>query len=181
MAKKVLVVLSGCGNWGEERTGPVEALDNTGYKASMDETYFDPPLGRTVTTEEMADKVKAIGKSGRFAKVRDLSSLAFAGDMEDRKSIIRNKHVTGHCLEYDSKDGTGFLSTDFNMAPPPYPLEYILRDATAPDGAGHGNFGRENSVIVDYPFITGRSTADSSTTGQRLIEVLEDGLRRYGW
>lgn len=274
MAKKVLIVLSGYGYWGEELIGPLEALETAGYEVefvtpkgtkpaalppSMDDTYFDPPLGRAVTTKEMADKVKAIEKSGRLAKVRDLSSwfperpyfsaellvrelekyyngrdkawkdlepyaslvlvggsgpivdmvnnqrvhdlilgfyragkpiaaecygvacLAFARDMEDRKSIIRNKHVTGHCLEYDYKDGTGFLGTDFNMGPPPYPLEYILRDATAPDGAYHGNFGREISVIVDYPFITGRSTADSSTTGQKLIEVLEHGLRRYGW
>jgi len=34
---------------------------------------------------------------------------------------------------------------------------------------------------VDYPFITGRSTADSYKTGQLLVEVLEKGLKRYGW
>ena len=65
--------------------------------------------------------------------------------------------------------------------PPPYPLEYILHDAKAPDGAYHGNVGEETSVIVDYPFITGRSTPDSYLTGQKLVEVLEQGLRRYGW
>ena len=54
------------------------------------------------------------------------------------------KHVTGHCKEYDYKDGTGFIGTDFNMGPPPYPLEYILRDATGPDGAYHGNFGKRD-------------------------------------
>jgi putative intracellular protease/amidase len=274
MAKKVLVVLSGYGYWGEELIGPLEALDAAGYESvfvtpkgtkpvalppSMDETYFDPPLGRPVTSKAMADKVKAIEKSDRLAKPIDLSKwfperpyfsaqllvrelenyynkrdaawkdlepyasivlvggsgpivdmvnnqrvhdlilgfyragkpiaaecygvacLAFARDMEDRKSIIKNKNVTGHCLEYDYKDGTGFMGTDFNMGPPPYPLEYILRDATAPDGAYHGNFGREISVIVDFPFITGRSTADSYTTGKKLIEVLEHGLTRYGW
>jgi len=89
--------------------------------------------------------------------------------------------VTGHCKEYDYKDGTGFLNTDFNMGPPPYPLEYILRDATGPDGRYHGNFGKEISVIVDYPFITGRSTPDSFRTGEKMVEVLEHGLRRYGW
>jgi len=274
MAKKVLVVLSGHGYWGEELIGPLEALDAAGYQVdfitpkgetphalppSMDESYMDPPLGRPVTTKEMADKVKAIEASGRLAKPINLSSLfperpyfsanmlvrelesyynkrdeawksleqydaivlvggsgpivdmvnnqrvhdlilgfyktgkpvaaecygvaclAFARDMEDRKSIIKNKHVTGHCLEYDYKDGTGFLGTDFNMGPPPYPLEYILRDATAPEGAYHGNFGKEISVIVDYPFITGRSTADSVRTGEKLIEVLQNGLKRYGW
>jgi len=34
---------------------------------------------------------------------------------------------------------------------------------------------------VDYPFITGRSTPDSTLTGQMVVEVLERGLRRYGW
>ncbi len=110
-----------------------------------------------------------------------VTCLAFARDLEGRKSIIAGKHVTGHCIEYDYKDGTGFVGTDFNMGPPPYPLEFILRDATAPGGAYHGNFGREISCIVDYPFITGRSTADSYTTGEKLIEVLENGLTRWGW
>lgn len=274
MAKKVLVVLSGHGYWGEELIGPLEALDAAGYETvfvtptgtkpvalppSMDDKYVDPPLGRPVTSKEMAQKVKAIEKSDRLSKPKDLSKwfperpyfsaeylvrelenyynkrdaawkdldeyaalllvggsgpivdmvnnqrvhdlilgfyragkpiaaecygvacLAFARDMEDRKSIIKNKHVTGHCLEYDYHDGTGFIGTDFNMGPPPYPLEYILRDATAPDGAYHGNFGKEISCIVDYPFITGRSTADSYTTGQKLVAVLESGLKRYGW
>ena len=48
-------------------------------------------------------------------------------------------------------------------------------------GRYHGNFGKETSVIVDYPFITGRSTPDSYLTGPKVVEVLEDGLRRYGW
>jgi hypothetical protein len=67
------------------------------------------------------------------------------------------------------------------MGPPPYPLEYILRDATGPDGQYHGNFGHDNSVIVDYPFICGRSNQDSYPTAQKLVDVLECGLRRWGW
>ena len=72
-----------------------------------------------------------------------VACLAFARDRENRKSLISGKHVTGHCLEYDYKDGTGFMGVDFNMGPPPYPLEYILRDATAPDGRYHGNVGKK--------------------------------------
>ena len=49
---------------------------------------------------------------------------------------------------------------------PPHPLEYILRNATAPDRAYHGNVSRATSV-VDYPVVTGRSTADSYLTGQK--------------
>src|SRR5579883_2069949 len=274
--RKILTILSEYGYWGEELIGPLETLDAAGYQVdfatptgkrpvalppSMDPTFVDPPLGRTVVSEEMAQKVKLlddpknprldnpiilsewlpdrpywseekflrkmeayykavdavqkdieqydalliVGGSGPIVdlannqRVHDLilsfyklgkpiaaecygvACLAFARDLVDRKSIISNKHVTGHCKEYDYKDGTGFVGTDFNMGPPPYPLEYILRDATGPEGGYHGNFGREISVIVDYPFITGRSTADSYTTGQKLVEVLERGLKRYGW
>jgi putative intracellular protease/amidase len=225
----------------------------------MDENYQDPPLGRSVTSAEVAAKVRAIDKSPRLdnplniselvperpyysshnllreletynnavdalqtklgeydaliivggsgpivdlanngrihdvilsfkkagkpigAECYGVACLAFARDYENRESIIKNKRVTGHCKEYDYKDGTGFMGTDFNMGPPPYPLEYILRDATAPDGHYIGNYGHETSVIVDYPFITGRSTPDSYLTGQKMVEVLEKGLTRWGW
>jgi hypothetical protein len=70
---------------------------------------------------------------------------------------------------------------DFAKGPPPYPLEYIPRDVTGPDGAYIGNVSRETSVIVDYSFITGRSTPDSTRTDQMVVEVLERGPRRYGW
>ena len=73
------------------------------------------------------------------------------------------------------------MGTNFVMGPPPYPLEWILRDATAPGGAYHGNYGHETSVIVDYPFVTGRSTPDSTLTGQKMVEVLENGLRQWGF
>jgi putative intracellular protease/amidase len=275
MSKKILTMLSEYGFWGEELIGPLEMFDAAGYEVnfatptgrrpvalppSMDPDYIDPPLGRSVTSSEMAEKVRAIDKSPRLDNplnitelmperpyfsshnlIRELEAynkavdaagrgwlaaydallivggsgpivdlannqrvhdiiltflsngkpigaecygvacLAFARDRENRKSMIWGKHVTGHCKEYDYKDGTGFMGVDFNMGPPPYPLEYILRDATGPDGAYIGNFGRETSVIVDYPFITGRSTPDSYLTGQKMVEVLEKGLTRYGW
>lgn len=277
MSRKVLFVLSEWGYWGEELVGPLETFDAVGYQVefatptgkrpvalppSMDPTYVDPPLGRPVVADEIAQKVKAlddpanprldqpinlkawlperpywsspkfiremeayyrqleevrdrdlstydalliVGGSGPIVdlvnnqRVHDLilsfrqlgkpiaaecygvACLAFARDLGDRKSILWNKHVTGHCLEYDYKDGTGFVGVDFNMGPPPYPLEYILRDATGPEGQFHGNVGKETSVIVDYPFITGRSTPDSYLTGQKVVDVLEKGLRRYGW
>ncbi|MER6622409.1 MULTISPECIES: type 1 glutamine amidotransferase domain-containing protein [unclassified Streptomyces] len=273
-ARKILVVLSEYGYWGEELVGPLHHFDRQGYEVvfatptgkrahalppSMDPGYVDPPLGRSVTSEKVARLTQEIDASDRLDDPVDLSAwlperpytadddylrkleayhravdvvaeeleeydallivggsgpivdlannervhelilaflragkpigaecygvapLAFARDWEDRRSILWGKHVTGHCKEYDYKDGTGFLGTDFVMGPPPYPLEYILRDATGPDGRYHGNFGKETSVIVDYPFITGRSTPDSYLTGEKIVEVLEDGLRRYGW
>ena len=274
MTKKILIVLSEFGYWGEELLGPVATFDEHGYQSvfatptgararalppSLDPGYIDPPLGRSVTTPEVAVAARELDESSRLdnpisladwipdrpynseidflRKIekyhRDLGALdgeiaqydalvivggsgpivdlanngrlhelilaflradkpivgecygvaplAFARDWEDRASIIWGKHVTGHCKEYDYKDGTGFIGVDFNMGPPPYPLEYILRDATGPDGRYHGNVGKELSVIVDYPFITARSTPDSFLAGQKLVEVLESGLRRFGW
>ena len=110
-----------------------------------------------------------------------VTPLAFARELDDRTSIIRGKHVTGHCIEYDYKDGTGFLNTDLNMGPPPYPLEYVLRDAVGPHGRYHGNFGKRTSVIVDHPFATARSLQCSFEFGEKLVEMLEHGLERYGW
>jgi len=275
MGKKVLMIVSEYGYWGEELLGPLELFDAAGYSVefatpkgkrpvalppSMDATYYDPPLGKSVTSEEVAAKVRELDKSPRLDKPHNISQLmperpyvclptylrelegynkaldkarsgwlagyaavlivggsgpivdlannqrvhdivlsfvrdskpvgaecygvtclAFAREWENRKSIIWGKHVTGHCKEYDYKDGTGFMGTDLNMGPPPYPLEYILRDATGPDGAYIGNFGKEESVIVDYPFVTGRSNNDSYPTGRLMVEVLERGLKRYGW
>ncbi len=274
MTRRILIILSEYGYWGEELLGPVTAFEKRGYETvfatrtgkrphalppSLDPGYIDPPLGRSVTTPEVALGARELDESGQLDKPLSLASwiperpyfsqpgylreieayyrqvaeldrdiedydaltlvggsgpivdmandgrlhelilafvradkpilaecygvacLAFARDWEDRQSIIRGKHVTGHCKEYDYKDGTGFLGTDFNMGPPPYPLEYILRDATAPGGRYHGNVGKEESVLVDYPFVTARSTPDSFPSGEKLVEVLESGLRRYGW
>ncbi len=275
MSKRILVVLSEYGYWGEELVGPVEAFDARGYRTtfatptgkrapalppSYDPDYIDPPLGRSVTTRDMARKVREIDGSTRldnplsleqliperpyfsslnhlreleeYHRLRDaavgdlvagfdalvivggsgpivdlannerlhevvlafaavdkpilaecygVAVLAFARDLETRASLIQGKHVTGHPKEYDYKDGTGFVGVDFNMGPPPYPLEYILRDATGPDGGFHGNVGKETSVIVDHPFVTARSTPDSAPSGELLVQVLENGLRRHGW
>jgi putative intracellular protease/amidase len=110
-----------------------------------------------------------------------VAPLIFARDFNERKSIIRGKNVTGHCIEYDYHDGTGFVGTDFNMGPPPYTLEYILADAVGPEGAYHGNFGKRTSVIVDYPFITARSLQCAHEFGDRFVDVLTKGLTRSGW
>lgn len=274
MTKRILVVLSEYGYWGEELIGPLAHFDKNGYDVvfatptgkkpvalppSMDPTFVDPPLGKSVTSEETAELVKAIEASDRLAdplnleqllplrpyvsspdylreleaynnaldafqsevgrydalllvggsgpmvdmannrRVHDLilgflrqdklvgaecygvACLAFAREWEHGRSIIAGKRVTGHTKEYDWTDGTGVMGIDANFKTAFYPLEFILRDATQPDGQYIGNFGKELSVIVDYPFVTGRSTHDSYLTGEKMVEVLEDGLRRWGW
>jgi putative intracellular protease/amidase len=286
--KTVLFVVSEWGYWGEELIGPLEACDRAGYKiefvtptgqkptalaVSMDPTYIDPPLGRGVTTKEMADKVREFTLSGRTDSPRSLKQwipqrpytssptylrdaeayfkridsivteelpkyagmvivggsgalvdlannsrlhelilgfvklnkpvaaecygvtcLAFARDFREKRSLIQGRRVTGHPIDYDYLDGTGFEGPHaldgskkgfgdgwINFGPPFYPLEHILRDAVGPEGQFIGNVGHETSVIVDYPFITSRSTASSRECGRVFVEVLENGLRRYGW
>jgi putative intracellular protease/amidase len=274
VSKKILIVLSEFGFWGEELVGPLEVLDAAGYESvfmtpkgkrphalppSMDPTFVDPPLDKKVTSEYYAQKTREMESSPRLdnpinlrrwfperpyfssahfahgleeyynkrdecwkqldeydallmvggsgplidmvnnqrlhdvilgfysknklitAECYAVTCLAFARDWTDRKSIIWGKHVTGHALEYDYKDGTGFLNTDLNMGPPPYPLELILRDATGPDGQYHGGVGRTMSTILDFPFLTGRSTQDSHLVGELMVDVLERGLCRWGW
>ncbi|UCH26546.1 MAG: type 1 glutamine amidotransferase domain-containing protein [Trueperaceae bacterium] len=141
------------------------------------------PIVDMVNNQRLHDVILGFYRQDKpiAAECYGVTCLAFARDCYDRKSIIWGKHVTGHPLEYDYKDGTGFVGTDFNMGPPPYPLEYILRDSTGPDGGYYSGVGRKISCLVDYPFITSRSTASSRTCGEKLVEVLEQGLKRYGW
>ena len=81
---------------------------------------------------------------------------------------------------YDRRTGTRcrFTGDDLAFA---YRTSMLKRDATGRDCGFHGNVGKETSVVVDYPFITARSTPDSVPAGRKLVEVLEQDLRRYGW
>jgi putative intracellular protease/amidase len=143
------------------------------------------PMVDMVNNERLHDVILGFLAKGKLiaAECYSVTCLAFARDWTERRSIIAGKHVTGHAREYDYKDGTGFLypGVTANFGPPFYPLEYILRDAVGPDGEYHGGVGHTLSTILDYPFLTGRSTQDSQLVGELIIQVLEKGLRRYGW
>ena len=141
------------------------------------------PIVDMVNNQRLHELVLGFHREGRpiAAICYGVAVLAFARDFNDRRSIIRGKHVTGHCIEYDYHDGTGFLDTDFNLGPPPYVLEYVLADAVGPDGQFHGGFGKRTSVIVDFPFVTARSLQCSHELGAQFVNVLDRGLKRYGW
>jgi putative intracellular protease/amidase len=144
------------------------------------------PMVDMVNNERLHDVILGFLAQDKLvaAECYCVTCLAFARDWTKRKSIIWGKHVTGHAREYDYKDDTGFAKEEVggvNFGPPFYPLEYILRDAVGPDGQYHGGVGHALSTILDYPFLTGRSTQDSRLVGELMIEVLENGLRRYGW
>lgn len=142
------------------------------------------PLIDMVNNQRLHDVILGFVQLDKLicAECYSVTTLAFARDWSERdRAIIYGKHVTGHALEYDYKDGTGFLGVDLNMGPPPYPLEFILRDAVGPHGKYHGGVGRTISTILDYPFLTGRSTQDSRLCGELMVKVLEGNLRRWGF
>jgi putative intracellular protease/amidase len=87
--RRILVVLSEWGYWGEELLGPLETFDATGYLVdfatptgkrpvaltpSKDAGYVDPPLNRPVTTAEVARKVRELDDTSpdRSARSRRL-------------------------------------------------------------------------------------------------------------
>jgi putative intracellular protease/amidase len=141
------------------------------------------PIVDVVNNQRVHDLVLGFYAAGRpiGAICYGVATLVFARDFNERKAIIAGKHVTGHCIEYDYHDGTGFVGTNFNMGPPPYTLEYMLSDAVGPTGGYHGNFGKRTSVIVDYPFITARSLQCAHEFGERFVDVMRNGLVRSGW
>src|SRR3954449_13347673 len=91
MSKRILVVLSEWGFWGEELVGPLEAFEEQGYDVdfmtptgkrpvaigvSMDPDYVDPPLGRSVTSAEMGAKVEAYDSGGKQQVLHDPMNLS---------------------------------------------------------------------------------------------------------
>src|SRR5205807_1895216 len=86
--KRILVGLSEHGYWGEELIGPLAAFDAAGYEVrfftskgkrahalppSVDATYVDPPLGKPVTSEDTARKVRDLEASDRLNNPINLS------------------------------------------------------------------------------------------------------------
>jgi putative intracellular protease/amidase len=94
------------------------------------------PIVDMVNNQRVHDVILGFHKLGKpiAAICYGVACLPFARDFNERRSILLGKHVTGHCIEYDYHDGTGFVGTDFNIGPPPYCLEYVLRDAVGPEG-----------------------------------------------
>ena len=122
--KKVVFVLSEWGYWGEEIIGPLEACDNAGYEitfvtptgkkpvplgTSMSPGFIDPPLGKSVTSPEMAEKTWQVDRSGRLDHPRNLaewvprrpypSSPTYLRDMEAyyrRRRELERQELTNY-------------------------------------------------------------------------------------
>lgn len=88
MSKKILVVLSEFGYWGEELVGPLEVLDAQGYESvfmtpkgkrpvalppSYTPGFWDPPLDKVVTDEYYAALTRKVEESDRLNNPINLS------------------------------------------------------------------------------------------------------------
>ena len=101
------------------------------------------------------------------AECYGVTALAFARDLTDRRSIISGKRVTGHCKEYDYKDGTGFIGcTCSTWARRRTRSSTSCATPSGPRAPTSGTWAT-TSVIVDYPFITGRSTPTPTLRARR--------------
>jgi len=90
ISRNIPRILSEWGSWGEELVGPLDAFDKRGYEVvfatstgrrpvplppSEDPSFVDPPLGRTVTSEENARKTREVSESGRLDKPLNTEAL----------------------------------------------------------------------------------------------------------
>lgn len=159
-----------------ERIEAYDALLLVGGSGPIVDMVNNPRLHDLILGFYYADKLIA-------AECYTVTCLAFAREIDTRKSIIAGKHCTGHTMEYDYTDGWSlFVNGKYlNFGAPPFSLEYIIRDAVAPNGQFHGNVGRKLSVILDYPFLTSRSVAESDRCGEIFMKSLSEGLRKFGW
>ena len=232
----------------------------------MDPTYVDPPLGRAVTTQEMAEKVRNVAVSGRmdspqaawpswFPQRPYPSSATYLREMEAYHKKRRRRSSPTSCRSYDALVIVGGSGAMVDLAnnqrlhelilgfvqarqagrrrvlrrrlpgvrprlpreaepdhrPPRHrppasttttstaPASRARTRSTAPTPASAtagstsarrstrwssssatrsapkvpfiGNVGHKTSVLVDYPFITSRSTASSLECGRLLVEV----------
>lgn len=103
-----------------------------------------------------------------------VAALAYCRAENSQRSIIYGRKVTGHIIKYDYTDAmaTGFAGTDLLIPGAPYPLEYVLRDAVGPDGEFVANADAPNSVVLDAPFLTARSTQDTELFGQKFVQLV---------
>jgi len=121
-SKRGLFILSEYGYWGEELIGPMEALEGAGYKIdfatpkgtkpmalppSMDVNYIDPPLGKKVTTAEMAAKVKKVEESDKLDKPINLTEWMPAKPYLSSSTYLDDLFGYNRTLDKIGKEITG--------------------------------------------------------------------------
>lgn len=141
------------------------------------------PILDMANNQQLHDIILSFYRKNKLiaAECYAVAALAFARDYRLREPIIKGKNVTGHPKEYDYQHNYGYANVNGSFDGPPITLEYILADAVGEQGQFHGKVGEPLSVILDYPFLTSRSVAESRQCGQVLEKCLKEGIKRFGW
>ncbi|ADL50219.1 DJ-1/PfpI family protein [Clostridium cellulovorans] len=133
MSKKILIIASNLGLWGEELQAPWDALKNAGHEVtlatmtgktplplviSMDDTFIDPMQGYNVNPKFVVDRIKKILETGQWnnpikiedAKMEDYDAIALVGGPGSPFDIVGNNDVHKLLLEaYKSNKIIGAL------------------------------------------------------------------------
>ena len=109
MPRTILVLLSEYGYWGEELVGPLFHFDKAGYGVvfatpngnrahvlppSIDPAYVDPPLGRTVTSHEVADLARILDESDRLDNPLSLAGWIPSARTPARRTTCASSRTT---------------------------------------------------------------------------------------
>jgi putative intracellular protease/amidase len=121
MKNKVLIAVSEHGFWVEELVLPIDHLNKAGIEydiitptgampfpdgASLDSTYVDPPLGRPVTSPELAERGKNTNWEEFFKNRKNLSE-----EYPLRPYLSTNNYV-GHMEEYYAERNKAWKDID---------------------------------------------------------------------
>ena len=119
-ARRILVVLSEHGYWGEELVGPLDVFDQAHYKVefatphgkrpgalppSMNPDYIDPPLGRPVVSQEMARKTKELDDvtAARTAQSKRLDNPRISADWVPERPYWSHPNFVRLMEDYNRK------------------------------------------------------------------------------
>ena len=120
--KKILVIASNCGFWGEELQAPWDALANAGHQPvlatprgrkplpfaiSVDPSFVDPIQNYQVNPPEVCDRIKALLRGGTWdnptavadASMTNFDALVMAGGPGTDLDMTNNGHVHRLILE----------------------------------------------------------------------------------
>ncbi|GAB4029210.1 DJ-1/PfpI family protein [Spirosoma gilvum] len=122
MSKKVLILASNIGLWGEELQAPWDALKQAGFdvtlatpkgitplplKLSMDKDFIDPMQNYNVNPPEVVDRINEILDSGEWdspikvedAKMDGYDALVLVGGPGSPLDIVGNPYVHQLCVD----------------------------------------------------------------------------------
>jgi putative intracellular protease/amidase len=172
--QRVLIVLSSFGFWGEELLKPMQKLEEAGIgfdfatpyghppkavSVSLDPDYVDPPLGRTITTQETAEAVRALIDSGVLGNVKSVEDCVL--DDYDGVLLVGG---SGPVMDMNNCRALHELLRQFDAARKPIAAECYAVGALIYTRKRASDDPQEHSILWGRK-VTGHPLAHDYTTG----------------